>query len=146
MTSKYPALGDLRFALPSDIDRIALVAAAGFYHSTFFPYYRPRYHEFPQDTVASYRAEYMKDICDPQTVVLVALDDFWAHEIHCVYNALQVSCLQFYRQPYRQSKVDDQGDFNKAIVGVVSLSLRGNSKRHGLFNLEGILTSSHLGV
>ena len=131
MAAEVPPMGRLRLARLSDIDRIGLIAAASFYHSTFFPYSRPLYQCFPRDTIAKYRAEYRAGILDPNEVVLVAVDEFNTAEVDFVYDALKSA------YPRDEGNKQDSGG---TVVGVISLSLRNDSKRHGQFNPEGSLT------
>ena len=132
MASNIPPMGRLRLARLSDVDRIGLVAAAAFYHSTFFPYSRPLYKDFPRDTIASYRAEYQAGVLDPDQVVLVAVDEFIQNEIDFVYDAL--------KSVYPKGEGDKQKEPGDTIVGVMSLSLRNDPKRHGQFDPEGSLS------
>ena len=81
--------GRSRLARLADLPCIGFVAAAGFFHSTFFPYARPFHFDYPSDTVASYRAEYREGILNPTKVVLVALSDYKGDEVDFVYDALK---------------------------------------------------------
>ncbi|KAF2676405.1 hypothetical protein K458DRAFT_322048 [Lentithecium fluviatile CBS 122367] len=126
MAAAVPAFGRLRLAKLADLRRIGLVAAAGFYHSTFFPYARPFFADYPTDTAASYRAEYQEGILDPKKLVLVALDDYKENEIDSVYEALK----QIYPESASKAGVDENG---KVIVGIISMSLELDHKRHGQF-------------
>lgn len=123
--------GRLRLARLTDLPRIGFVAAAGFFHSTFFPYARPFYRDFPSDTVASYRAEYREGILNPTKVVLVAVDDYKENEVDFVYEALK----SIYPKRWGKSELDED---EKVIVGVISMSLELDPLRHGQFNPEGM--------
>lgn len=132
MTLKTPPLGGLKFAQLSDVNRIGFVAAAAFRHSSFFPYSRPFYKEYPKDTVASYRAEYQASIKDPESVVLVALDTYKEDEVDFVYEAL--------KDIYPEFQADREKDPEKVVVGVISLALKYNPKRQGQFIIDGNTT------
>jgi hypothetical protein len=137
MSFAVPPYGRLRPARLADVPRIGFVAAAGFFHSTFFPYARPFYHKYPTDTVASYRAEYRECILDPTKLVLVALDEFKETEIDFVYDALR----RIYPEHWGSLDPDEDG---KVIVGIISMSLELNPIRHGQFNLDGTPDTSSL--
>ncbi|PVH98943.1 hypothetical protein DM02DRAFT_656902, partial [Periconia macrospinosa] len=84
-----PLCEKVRIATIQDLERIATVAAAGFFHSPTFKYQR-RYHaKYPDDTLLSYKSEYRDSILDPDCVVLVAEDDVKDHEGLHVYDALR---------------------------------------------------------
>jgi hypothetical protein len=133
MTPSVPAFGRLRLAKLSDLRRIGFVAAASFYHSTFFPYSRPFFADYPSDTAASYRAEYQEGILDPKKIVLVALEDPKDNEVDSVYDAL--------KRIYPEKIVPSDDDDGQVIVGVVSMSLEMDPKRHGKFQPEGRLVT-----
>jgi hypothetical protein len=84
-----PSLNGLRLATMEDLQRIATVAAAGFFHSPTFQYQRRRHAEYPDDTLLSYWKEYAASILDPQCIVLVAEDRLVAAEGKQVYDALR---------------------------------------------------------
>lgn len=46
-----PVLDAVRVANPDDLPRLALVAAAGFFHSPTFHYQRLHHAEYPDDTI-----------------------------------------------------------------------------------------------
>ena len=133
MARPLPPYGRLRQARLSDLPRIGFVAAAGFFHSTFFPFARPFYDEFPADTVASYRKEYRECILDSKKLVLVALDDYKEEEADFVYDALK----GIYPQDLSSSNLIEDG---KIIVGIISMTLEMIAVRHGQFNLDGSFT------
>ncbi|CAG5153266.1 uncharacterized protein ALTATR162_LOCUS3104 [Alternaria atra] len=109
--------------------RIGFVAAASFYHSTFLPYSRPFFANYPNDTITSYRSEYQEGILDPKRVVLVALDDPKDNKPDSVYDAL--------KKIYPQKPTGTDDDDGKVIVGIVSMSLEFDPKPHGQFQPEG---------
>jgi hypothetical protein len=111
--------------------RIGFVAAASFYHSTFLPYSRPFFANYPNDTITSYRSEYQEGTLDPKRVVLVALDDPKDNEPDSVYDALK----KIY--PQKPTGTDDHD--GKVIVGIVSMSLEFDPKRHKQLQPEGRL-------
>jgi hypothetical protein len=125
MAFPLPDHPDVRHARLSDLPRIALVAAASFFHSSFFPFTRPFYSKYPGDTVASYCAEYRECILNPKKVVLVALHDYKKNEADDVDDALK----GIYSQHRSESYLDEDG---KIIVGIISMSL----ERHEALMLE----------
>jgi hypothetical protein len=84
-----PSFDRLRLATMEDLPRIAIVAAAGFFHSPTFQYQRSHYAEYPDDTLFSYWREYAESILDPHRVVLVAEDKLVDTEDNQVYDALR---------------------------------------------------------
>lgn len=125
-----PKIDGVRPARLDDLGRIALVAAAGFYYSPVFHYQRPYYDAFPEDTIASYQAEYESVMLDPNSIVLVAEQVPDANETDKAYKALQRLC---------PSK-PQTGSNGKVVVGVASISLPPNSKRSGVIQLKGTST------
>lgn len=140
MTSLAPSLGSLRLAKLSDLSRISVVAAAGFYNSPVFQFERPLFNRYPRDTIANYRCEYQKAILDPEFAVLVAIAKYKNNEVESVYDALSViydevlgsECPGVQDQTYAEEKASA-----KVIVGIVSLSLKADRARHGEFLPEG---------
>lgn len=127
-----PGFGSLRLARLSDLPRIGVLAAAGFYHSNFFPYERPFANDYPSDTLASYRNMYRTAILDPSLVVLVAEDTLNKSETSSVYDAL----AKVY-PPWDDQIPPEYLDEGKAIVGVTSLSLQSGSERKGQWQPDG---------
>ncbi|KAK0654211.1 hypothetical protein DIS24_g5386 [Lasiodiplodia hormozganensis] len=123
-----PELGVLRLATLADIPRIAVVAASGFYHSSWFHYERPYYEKFPLDTLASYRNSYRNAISNKNAIVLVAEDTLNRSEKDSVYGALAESYPSFEEQI-----PDEHLKAGKAIVAVASFSLLPDSQRSGQF-------------
>ena len=117
-----PKIDGVRLARLDELDRIALVAAAGFFHSPVFHFQRPHYDAFPEDTVASYQAEYEAAMLDPNSIVLVAEQIPDENETNKVYKALQ---------RLGPSKPQTSPD-GKVIVGVTSISLPPHSRRSGV--------------
>ena len=133
MPAAIPPFGTLRLARVSDLWRMGFVSAASFYHSTFFPYYRPTYGDFPNDTVASYRFEAHNSILNPDMIVLVAEDKYKEDEVDSIYDALK----SIY--PFQKGSIEGApkaGD--TVIVGIMSLSLFANPGRKGQFVPEGL--------
>jgi hypothetical protein len=124
--------GRLRLATLADLPRIGFVAAAGFFHSTLFPYTRPFYDRYPVDTVASYRAEYREGILNPAKAVVVVLDHYKKNEVNFVYDALK----RIYPERWSDCDLDEDG---RVIVGVISMSLEMDPNRCSDFNPEGAL-------
>ncbi|KAF3031959.1 hypothetical protein E8E12_003172 [Didymella heteroderae] len=135
MDPSLPPLGRLRLARVSDLDRIGFVGAAGFFGSPFFPYARPFYDEYPADTAAHYRKEYLDCILDERKIVLVALDEYKKDEADSVYDALK----GIYPHDWSSSNLDEDG---KIIVGIISMSLEMIPDRHGQFNPDGLEAST----
>lgn len=78
---RRPALSpSLRLATVSDIRRLSVVAAAGFYHSPFFAYQRPLFRTYPHDTVADYWHQAFETVTDPGQVLVVAEDEYLGAE------------------------------------------------------------------
>lgn len=71
---------DVRFAKPSDLQRMAYVAAAGYVDAPQSPYMRPYFQQYPQDNIAGYYSMYRADLLNPKAVVLVVEDDFRPNE------------------------------------------------------------------
>ena len=82
--------------------------------------------------MANYRAEYQEGILNPESVVLVAIDKYMEDEVGSGDDAL--------RGLYPEHEANNQYEPDKAIVGVISLSLQNDPDRHGQFDPEGIFT------
>jgi hypothetical protein len=134
LAPKIPPLGSVRLATLKDIPRIAIVAAASFYHSPYFHHQRPDHQKFPFDTVAGYRAEFAKAILGNDSVVIVAEDTPEEDEIDHVYHDL--------KEVYRSENRTTGSNSSKIIVGVCSLNLLANSTRSGQFVPEGSIASA----
>ncbi|KAH6988120.1 hypothetical protein BKA56DRAFT_669689 [Ilyonectria sp. MPI-CAGE-AT-0026] len=124
--------GPLRLAQLSDVPRIGVVAAAGFYHSPWFAYERPYSSQYPLDTLASYRKSVRSAILDPDSVVLVVEDTLNETEAASVYAALSAVYPSF--EQHIPKHLLDQ---NKAVVAVAGFSLVPNSNRRGQFQPHG---------
>jgi hypothetical protein len=109
-----PSIQDVRLATHDDLHRISLVAAAAFFWSPTFQFQRPRYRDFPSDTLASYLVEYQKAVEDPACVVLVAEDVIQHDEVDHIYDALRPAFVACPQAP-------------RGIVGVCSFTLKPNS-------------------
>ncbi|KAF2464864.1 uncharacterized protein BDR25DRAFT_271082 [Lindgomyces ingoldianus] len=120
----FPPFDNVRLATLSDLPRIAMVAAAGFYHSPTFQFQRPYYADFPDDTLSSYWTEYQSAIRNPADVVLVAEDVWDPDEGLGVYGALRGSSMY---------KFGSSPTADKVIVGVCSINLKPGSWRIGRF-------------
>lgn len=118
-----------------DVERIATVAAAGFFHSPTFQYQRKYHAKYPDDTLLSYKSEYRAGILDPDCVVLVAEDHVKSHEGVHVYDALRRAVA------YKPASSFDRGQI---IVGVSSISIAG-SRYAGRFQPESKLVSAMVG-
>ena len=132
----------LRPARLFDLPRIGVVAAAGFYSSPVFKFERPCFNRYPRDTIANYRSEYQKAILDPDVAVMVAVAQHKENEIDSVYDALCViydEALGFVYPGLEDYTPTEEKTSAKAIVGVVSLSLKADRGRHGQFLPEGTL-------
>jgi hypothetical protein len=122
--SSIPNVGGVRLATVEDLHRISIVAAAAFFSSPTFRFQRPRYKEYPADTVASFLVDYEAAISDPACVVLVAEDTLREDEVEHVYEALRGIC---------GPKISE----TKGIVGVCSFSLKPKSCYVGHFQPAG---------
>ncbi|OCK75543.1 hypothetical protein K432DRAFT_337236 [Lepidopterella palustris CBS 459.81] len=132
MGSEPHLFDHIRLARLEDLDRIAIVAAAGFYHSPVFQFQRPYHDDYPEDTLASYHAEYEAAILDPNAAVLVAEDLPEDLESENVYEALRRVC----------PLTPEPGANGKAIVGVLSITLQPGSKWSGQLQPKGLPTQS----
>ncbi|KAH7008857.1 hypothetical protein EDB80DRAFT_872648 [Ilyonectria destructans] len=114
----YPAApafkGTMRLAQLSDVPRIGVVAAAAFYHSSY------------------YRKSFRSAILDPDSVVLVVEDTLNETEVASVYAALSGVYPSFEQQIPKHLL-----DQNKAVVAVDSFALAPNSSRRGQFQPHG---------
>lgn len=126
--------GPMRLAQLSDVPRIGVVAAAAFYHSSWFAYERPYYSQYPLDTLASCRKSFRSAILDPDSVVLVVEDTLNETEAASVYAA-----LSGVYPPFEQQIPKHLLDQNKAVVAVASFALVPNSNRRGQFQPHGKL-------
>ncbi|KAJ8120053.1 hypothetical protein ONZ43_g3140 [Nemania bipapillata] len=126
-----PFPGTVRLAKLADIPRIGVVAAASFYHSSWFGYERPHYEKYPFDTLSSYRDSFRKAIQDPDSVVLVVEDSLDQTESQQVYDAL----AKVY-PPFEEQIPDDGLRKGKAVVSVAAFSLLSGSSRRGQFQPE----------
>ena len=127
-----PFTGALRLARLADVPRISVVAAASFFHSSWFGYERPYFNQYPQDTLSSYRNSFRNAILDPDSVVVVVEDTLDRAEASHVYGALAAVYPSFEEQIPKESLKK-----GNAIVSVASFSLLPNSPRHGQFQPEG---------
>ncbi|KAF2190761.1 hypothetical protein K469DRAFT_392320 [Zopfia rhizophila CBS 207.26] len=118
-----PPFDHVRLATLNDLPRVATVAAAGFFWSPTFQFQRPYYAAHPEDTIASYFAEYQAAIHDPASVVIVAEDSWNEDERASVYEALR-------RISSSKPKMTSSG---KVVVGVCSINLKPGSRRVGQF-------------
>jgi len=118
----------IRPALLTDIPRIGLVAAAGFYHSNLYAYMRPHFSSYPNDSIADYRVKFSRLILDPGFIVLVAEDMYLEDEREKVYPALKDV---YYKEGMGKGK--------RVIVAVMSVRLQGGSRWIGGFLPEGKL-------
>jgi hypothetical protein len=81
----------IRPAEADEIDRIALVAAAGFYNSPANAYERPQRDIWPQDTFQSYRYQLLTCLWDPKRILIVAQDKYESAEDEELYPALHAT-------------------------------------------------------
>ncbi|KAI0109471.1 hypothetical protein GGR51DRAFT_558161 [Nemania sp. FL0031] len=128
-----PFAGTVRLAKLADIPRIGVVAAASFYHSSWFQYERPYYEKYPFDTLSSYRDSFRKAIQDPDSVVLVVEDSLDQNESQHVYDALAKAY-----PPFKEQIPDECLKKRKAVVSVAAFSLLPGSSRHGQFQPQGL--------
>lgn len=112
--------------------RIAVITAAGFWHSPVFQYERPGFNRYPFDTLASYGREYQQAILDPETTVLVIEDEYRKDEVSLTYNALSIIYPTLHEQLPPKEWVS-----SSLIVGIGSLRLQPQSARYRTFQPEG---------
>ncbi|KAB8345938.1 hypothetical protein FH972_022990 [Carpinus fangiana] len=116
---------NLRLATPEDVMRIGVVATGGFRYSPIFQWMRPYHRIFPEDTVLSYRTEYLRALQNPNCVVLVALDKYDALENQKSEAIIPEN--DEYRPPVEGTEI---------VVGVASYRFQPNSERHGQFHYK----------
>lgn len=131
-STRPPDLGSNRLARLSDVPRMAIAAAAGFWHSPVFQYERPHSNRYPNDTLASYRRLYQQAILDPKSVVLVVEDGYRKDEVTNAYDALSIVY-----PPLQDQLPPEQMESDSVIVGVGSVSLQAAKSRYGLVQPEG---------
>jgi hypothetical protein len=130
-----PPLGALRLASLHDVQRIGIVATAGFRHSEVFKFERPYHKQYPEDTIASYRREFKRIILDPEYIVLVACDIYDPDE--------RTETSSMIPSPRARNFQARNGEH--VIVGVASWRLEQGSKRKGQFqDPEGMSFPKHL--
>ncbi|KAK4658187.1 hypothetical protein QC762_204540 [Podospora pseudocomata] len=76
----FPPLGHLRIASPDDVPRISVVATAAFRYSPLFEWERPNHAKYPEDTIESYRAQFLDAIQSDDHIVLVREDAYLCDE------------------------------------------------------------------
>ena len=121
----------VRLATLDDLPRLAFVAAAGFYHSQFFAFQRPRFNEYPKDTLANYKDQCLTHIVDPSQILLVAEADYDENEGEAVNQIL--------RDADASAGLPEQraGHPGKVIVGYAVILLKNDVKRIGTFQTCG---------
>ncbi|KAF1977849.1 hypothetical protein BU23DRAFT_451407 [Bimuria novae-zelandiae CBS 107.79] len=128
-----PFLDGIRLATVDDLSRIAIVAAAGFFHSPTFHYQRVHHAAYPEDTLLSYWTEYDQAMKDPMSVVLVAEDVLKENEGDDEYPALKNAAT------YRPM---NSSIGSKVVVGVASICMGNGSAYTGMFQAMCELASS----
>ncbi|KAK1834936.1 hypothetical protein QBC39DRAFT_220654, partial [Podospora conica] len=118
-----PPLGALRVAQPTDVLRIGIVAAAGFRYSPLFKWERPHHEDFPEDTLLSYRTQFMTAIKSDDYIVLVQ-DDAYIPDENDKTSAI-IPDNNGWAAP-------EAGD--PVVVGVVSIKLHPGSAHKGILN------------
>lgn len=116
-----PTLPSLRLAAAGDVIRMADLSVLGFKDSEIFRYERPRYEEFPLDSVASFANLYRSQLLDPRGVVIVAED--WQRPDEASHF------------PPDKDNSPDRADepTKRVVVGVASWTLPEGSPRTGQF-------------
>jgi hypothetical protein len=130
-SSPTPALGPLRLATSDDLQRLGLVAAAGFYYSPVFHYERPHHKSYPQDTFLSYEEQFGTALNSGDFVIVVAED-------YCEPDEDSQTEVTFPSERGWQPPAAGE----KVIVGLASIRLARTSKRRGQFHSKGILPSA----
>lgn len=118
--SPPPDLGTLRIATPSDILRLGNVVYAAAPGVSRFRWTRPHHKEFPDDTLLSFRSDFVAYLKDDNYIVLVQEDAYIPDE-----NAKARGII---RQDNGWSP-PEAGE--KVIVGVMAIKLDPNSPRKG---------------
>ncbi|XTI90776.1 hypothetical protein V2W45_1190566, partial [Cenococcum geophilum] len=119
-----PNLGRLRIAKLLDILRMAVITVIAFFHSEVFQYQRPSYADFAKDTVNYYYNFFIREIQNPNSIVLIVEDSFKKEERDYVYGALK----DIYPSVENADSI---------IVGIRIISLPEGSNQSGQFQPEG---------
>jgi len=82
-------LGRLYIAKLLEIPRIAVIAAAAFFHSKVWQYQRPFYINFVEDTVNYYYNFLLRETRNPNSIILIVDNSFKGDERNYVYNTLK---------------------------------------------------------
>lgn len=111
-----PAFPCLRLASLRDVPRIAVVSTLGFRNSEIFKFERPKYDQYPHDTITAFRNLFREQISDPNSVVVVAED------------------TRVQEEDQSPDGVDDPAAIpRRVIVGVCSWIFQNGSERKGQF-------------
>ena len=120
--SSVPPLGELRLAVPSDLFRIAIVAAAAFRYSPLFRWERPYHKQYSGDTLLSYQTQFKSAMQNDEFAVLVVEDNYRPDESNATEAIIPLH--NGWQAPGKDTKV---------IVGVASIKLEPSSKHRGQF-------------
>lgn len=127
MSASIPNLGPLRLATYTDLQRLGIVASAGFYYSPVSPFERPDRDLYPNDTIASYHDMLLEYATQPDRGLVIAEDNYSNDEGEKLYDALK----KVYTGP------GDIRDGEKIPVGFLCFTLQKKSSRVGNFQPEG---------
>jgi hypothetical protein len=125
-----PSLGSLRVPSPHDVLCMGILAAAGFRHSPVFRWERPNHEQFLDDTLLSYRTQFMSAMKTDDFIVLVAEDDYLPDENR--HTTATIPPQNGWAAP---------GAGETVIVGIISVKLDSNSMHKGqLKNRQGTIS------
>ena len=125
---EYPRLIGLDIARPHHILRCAMVAYAGFEGSPVFDWERPKHHEYPQDTLASYMHQVQELMKRDDVIVLVCADQYRSLESESV--GIPGSGI---RRIYHNSGWQQPEEGRLVVVGWAAIIFKPGSKRNGQF-------------
>ena len=121
-----PSFGALSLARLSDLPRIGIISTASFYHSPVFHYLRPKYEQYLKDTIASYATSCQSGILDPDSVVIVAEQQYNKDETAYVFDELKDN------YPALEDQVSPESVASgRVIVGTATFSLKADPARRG---------------
>ena len=115
---RVPAFPCLRLASLQDVPRIAVVSTLGFRDSEIFKFERPKYDQYPHDTITAFRNLFREQISNPNSVVVVAED---------------VRLPDEDQNPLVDGADDSVVTPHRVVVGVCSWVFQSGSERKGQF-------------
>lgn len=124
--------GNIRLATVRDVPRIAIVATAGFFYSSTFPWEKRYHHQYPEDTPKSYAKRIAELIRDPKGILLVVEDSYQPDE-----NSKTGATIV----PSLDDKEYQSGE--RVIVGFAAWTLPPGSKHLGQFTDQEDLSATN---